>query len=130
MGSRCKGRGSGYQQAKPAGKGYVPVTERNCYKCGKKGHLAGNCPTNQSANEVGKDTSQGTQPDTGGAAINLGQLQPDIGEVTIEPPKPGDNESTPYRKCKDPRRKPNWLRVCADKCCSPGTSDNVLGTEG
>ena len=51
-GGKAGYQGAGYQGGwKGGGKtGFVPVSERECYQCGGKGHIAKNCP--KAANEV------------------------------------------------------------------------------
>ena len=88
-----KGQGSG-------GKGgYVPLNERECYKCGQKGHIAANC-TSRGANEV--EYTPLRQP----PSFELGQPQrEEIGHVDLAEP-PGLNEVDPgWTKQRSQRRK-------------------------
>ena len=75
---------SGYNGGKRQGSwgkgGYVPLTERECNKCGQKGHIAVNCPSKCEAGQAQGQGSYITAPN-----IPLGQPQ---GIYHVEPIEP------------------------------------------
>jgi predicted phage tail protein len=63
----------------PAGR--VPISEKNCYNCGKKGHLKRNCPALVLAAFVGEDDPE---DDDEPAELNLVCIQRSDGEPAIQ----------------------------------------------
>ena len=110
----------------------MPVSERECYTCGQKGHLAANCP--KAANEVGQGGAEGVSDRaTQGSAqdTSLGQPQPGwIGSVEPEaiplvPPPASDIEwKKQYQETKRRNReeKKRGGKKFIDACCTAGCS--------
>ena len=58
--AKGKGKGKGKGKAKGSassgkGKGYVDLSQRTCYRCHEKGHMAANCPNRMDVSEVDWD---------------------------------------------------------------------------
>ena len=94
------GYGGGKGQGSWSKGGYVPLTERECYKCGQKGHIAINCP---GKDETGQ--SQGPGGQAHAPAFALGQPHGIYHVEPHEPPESNGAEVEEWRKQRNQRKK-------------------------
>ena len=120
--SYLKGKYGGKAQGRGGqGKGFVPIHQRDCFKCGGRGHLAKDC-TWKPANEVQQGDQHNDESTMLGQPLELVEVPED--EVP-PPPKPyEDNEKYVFQRNENKRIKKyeKWVpkfdakHVCGDGC--------------
>ena len=81
----------------------MPHSERNCFKCGGKGHIAQNCPAG--ANEVNPGPGGATGVTGGEQPQGLGQPLPGAYTVEIPNDEPRSKEDEVYEQQYKDRKK-------------------------